>query len=279
MEYLVEAIVESDFYIAAQEGKLDEAPIAGRLEKWAEKLSKMLTTKYEKNDMTALHWAATNSQLKFLPTSVLTAKNLCIKNLDKKTPVHIAAEVGCINQLPPIILKDVKLLLSKCGGRLTPMHYLAEHGLDALPEICEDILIAPDASGNTPLHILANNNRIKGIPKQFLTKKNLCLANSGGATPLHYMAAYGELDSISEDVLTSDAILLPDATGRTPLHWALNATMEASRNNTDVLLDKLIPIECKEILGEQWWARHNDILQAKSRDLIGIVELPDIDIF
>jgi hypothetical protein len=132
-----------------------------------------------------------------------------------KTPLHRAAKMGRINEIPRHLL-TVELFMARDNSfaRKTPLHLAAEYGqLDKVPKeflTRETMTSSVSYSGGnwrgvaggscrteTPLHVAVRCGHADQIPKEFLTPEFLSIEAGGlWETVLHYLANQNRLDLV-----------------------------------------------------------------------------------
>ncbi|KAK3943073.1 ankyrin repeat-containing domain protein [Diplogelasinospora grovesii] len=177
------------------------------------------------------------------------------KDADGCTPLHLAANINRVSLIPALLDRGADLSICDAKGR-TPLHTLyasvPRHSLDPsieneidaalvflLPddEVRKVIINAPDANGQTPLHLAAHLGRVRPLRALLSRGAGSSIRDAQGRTPLHillasvpkiYLGSKAEAEAdINESVvlLVKDkageaTINAADASGYTPLHLA-----------------------------------------------------------
>ena len=164
-----------------------------------------------------------------------------------KTPLHTAADKGCVDVVDLLIKANADVNARDDSGK-TPLHYAA---LEGHVEVVRRLVAAgadinaEDAKGNTPLHVALKSLTFKPGDKENKEKTALALINAGaevtrmnkrGETPLH-LAAMSCLARVAEELLRRGALVnAVDEHGYTPLHYAVGCCNNESRSKLILLL-------------------------------------------
>ena len=121
-----------------------------------------------------------------LRTELFLVKNFDWQNTPHRTPLHVAAMCGHLDQVPlEFLTKETLSVLDKYGG--TPLHEAAASGhADRIPieVLTPELLSIPEKLyGNTVLHYLAYRNQRSLLPSERITDQMLSLENYNGETP------------------------------------------------------------------------------------------------
>lgn len=154
------------------------------------------------------------------------AQNRGILSTDSwgKTPLHTAARMGYLHQVPTRMLTPKYLL---CGPPHTDsaLHIATRAGfLQQIPErvLTTELLLAQNHEGLTALFIASISGHLDHIPKALLTQKALLASVGrsncqGSSTALHAAATIGEIKKIPPEILTAEVLLTPNSDGHTPI--------------------------------------------------------------
>ena len=166
-----------------------------------------------------------------------------VKDIDEATPLHHAAEGGCLpaisllvqkgniplnSRYSPPTLSKTKSCSRRDSENATPLHSAAFHGnLECMRKLMElgasPLLL--DAKGNTPLHGVSFNGHDACVDVLVEYGKKLCaeyihLQDSTGATALHKAAFKGRTKMASLLLERGASLTLPDREGSLPFHKA-----------------------------------------------------------
>lgn len=149
--------------------------------------------------------------------SKLSEETIRAKTKKGETPLHRAARIGRIYEIPRHLLK-AELFMEKNINRKsypnqTPLHIAAQHGhLDQIPLefLTKETLSIYDYNGNTPLHIAAHYDQADKIPKELLTPEFLSISHKSsyggkiriGNTVLHDLAFLNQLEKLPRHCVT-----------------------------------------------------------------------------
>lgn len=145
------------------------------------------------------------------------------KDSSGATPLHRAAMMGRISEIPKYLLKT-ELFLVRDNGNQTPLHRAAFRSqLDKIPEefLTKETMLASDkyetgrGRTDTPLEMAIRYGCANQIPKKFLTPEFLSMESRGGAI-LHFLATVGRLDVVPDIYADSPMWSLKNESGRTP---------------------------------------------------------------
>jgi hypothetical protein len=126
--------------------------------------------------------------------SKLTEETIRTRTKTGDTPLHRAARVGKIHELPRHLLQTELFLVQNYDWRKEPHR--------------------------TPLHVAAMYGHLDQVPSEFLTKETLTILDKYGRTPLHEAVASGHLDKIPKEFLTPEFLSIPTQNyGDTILHF------------------------------------------------------------
>ena len=164
-------------------------------------LSEATIRKIKKSGETPLHRAAKMGRINEIPKHLLTAELFMARDnsFTRKTPVHLAAEFGQLNKVPREFLTRETMTASteyeKKESRTGP---------------------APPRT-ETPLHVAARCGHADQIPKEFLTPEFLSVEASGyRETVLHSLAHQNRLDLVPAVYADSPMWNLRNSSGQTP---------------------------------------------------------------
>lgn len=153
-------------------------------------------TKVDKNDWTAIHWAATSGSVEVV-TKLIQA-GVPVDTLDNKgrMPLHWASERGQIGPVTAIlkVMLDNKIDIhqpDKAGA--TAVQLAASHGhAEVVAKLLESGK-TKDVKGLTALH-LACQLKLEEVVRLLLStgKCDVNARDADGCTPLHYAAENGE---------------------------------------------------------------------------------------
>lgn len=151
-----------------------------------------------------------------------------------ETPLHRAAKMGRINEIPKHLL-TVELFMTRDNSfaRKTPLHLAAEFGqLDNVPKeflTRETMTASTEYEKNesrtgptpprteTPLHVAVRCGHADQIPKEFFTPEFLSIEASGyRETVLHYLGRENRLDLVPAIFASSPMWNLKNSSGQTP---------------------------------------------------------------
>jgi ankyrin repeat protein len=127
------------------------------------------------------------------------------------------------------------------------LHILAEEGyIHLLPKetMTKENLGLRDKDQNTVLHIVAQKGQLRELPRKLITKEGLLERNSEGNTPIHFAAMGGNLGVLPKDVMKLENILIPNNEGETSLHLSVyfkktnTIPEEFLKNETITVCDK-----------------------------------------
>jgi ankyrin repeat protein len=164
----------------------------------------------------------------------LTEDTIMARTKKGDTPLHRAAKLGKINEIPKHLLQtELFMARNDSFTRETPLHIAARYGhLDQVPLefLNEETLTASteyerkqSLTGSkpprteTPLHTAARYGHADQIPKKFLTPEYLSIEASGYRnTVLHELAYSNSLDLVPNAYATSEMWNLRNSQGQTP---------------------------------------------------------------
>ena len=138
-----------------------------------------------------MHRAAKRGKLCEIPKHLLRIDLFLVKNFDQqnvahRTPLHVAAMYGHLNQVQTEFLTTETLSVFDKYGR-TPLHELAGAGHAASISwrvFPPELLKIPDLMyGNTIFHFLAWRNQLSLLPLELSTSETTALENHDGETP------------------------------------------------------------------------------------------------
>ena len=157
-------------------------------------LSEVTIRKATKTGETPLHRAARVGRINEIPNHLLTLDLFMVRNNSGATPIHFAAKHGHLDQVPREFLTKETMTITLGKG-----FYLTGSGYRAKTE--------------TPLH-LAN---VEQIPMEFLTPEFLSIEAGGYRnTVLHGFAYAGRLDLVPAIYASSPMWNLRNSSGQTP---------------------------------------------------------------
>lgn len=222
-----------------------------------------------------LHVAAAHGAISKFQKDLISESSVLVPNSTQETVLHVAAKFGSLKEFPKEVLTQASL---ESLDRLQESyaHVAAKYGF--LDQIPTDLLTATvldncNVYGETVISEAVRNGYMLQVPKEFLTEERLLRKNTRSSTPLHWVGYYGQLCHVPKGLLTLETMLLKDTHGNTPLRYTA----------TEGHLDQLLGIdfgeneEAKEIVGEQWWSKHLDVLRQKELELCK--EAPEVDLF
>lgn len=185
---------------------------------------------------TALHWSAAYTNIDHIRLLLNQDANICIPDVEGKTPVHWAATSD-----DPKALDCVKVLLEKEPDAINWQDYEGRSALhlaiaSGTTETIEyltsrencDINI-PDNMFCTPLHWAAKLGLSDKVGLLLDRGTAYNSADGNGATPLHYAAHHNEAGIVKVFLSRSYITDEPDNEGRNALIWA------AARNANEVI--------------------------------------------
>lgn len=150
--------------------------------------------------------------------------------------------------------KSVAILAAECGSfSQIPMELITEALLGA----------SVDCNDNTLYHILALKGDLNLIPAEFV-EKNILRLNKAGESPLHFCASSGNFKQVPESVLSPEllecasTIAYSAGDSMSPLLYAVET------GHADALYGIDFSEAAKLIVGEEWWAKNQMILQNKA---------------
>ncbi len=144
--------------------------------------------------------------------SKLTVEAIRARTKTGDTPLHRAAKVGRIYEVPKHLLRTELFLVKNCDSQNTPHR--------------------------TPLHVAAMYGHLDQVPLEFLTEETLSVLDKYDRTPLHEAAASGHADRIPIDVLKPKLLSIPEKLyGNTVLHYL------AYRNQLSLLPSACITLQ------------------------------------
>jgi ankyrin repeat protein/uncharacterized tellurite resistance protein B-like protein len=125
--------------------------------------------------------------------SKLTEETIRAETKTGDTPLHRAAKIGRIYEIPSHLLKTELFMVKNHVGR-TPVHFAATYGhLDQVPPefLTKETVTVFDNYGETPLHTAAYHLHANQIPAKFLTLEFLSIQAKHHAawTVLHLMSS------------------------------------------------------------------------------------------
>jgi len=192
-------------------------------------------------DLTAIHRAALNRKLYQVPVELLT-DDMVFATQDSKNLLQVAAEGGCLDQLPECHLTD-KTMTDVARFDCSPLHIAAEFGtFNNVPKkfFTKANLAAYDIHNRTVAQVAATTGCLSELP--FEVVKELMyvyrddrfreftstILNTVPITPapafksnLLHCAASGEmLDNVPKVLITREAMFERNALGNTVLHTA-----------------------------------------------------------
>jgi len=194
-----------------KEGELDEADILKKnnrgesiatiaaLTKQFNKLfphtitKNVLTQKYKDNapvdhNECIIHLIASENDLKYIPTNLLTEDLLSLKGRNGNTVYHILAE-GCqIHLLPKNTLTEKALIIENNSGE-SVLHRLAENQAELIPkELLTPELFYKNYKGkDSPLQAWARSGKWELIPDHLFTTESLSIGNTARESPIHHI--------------------------------------------------------------------------------------------
>ncbi|KAK7007585.1 ankyrin repeat-containing domain protein, partial [Favolaschia claudopus] len=128
----------------------------------------------DKQSNTVIHLAVINPR--WLETLLVQKHNIHHKNLDGRTPLHMAA---CVPYLP-----GQMELLSNLASSIS---ILIDHGAD---------IELQDAQGCTPLHLAASSGQLETISCLLENKASIHAVDLGQLTPLHHAVKRGDHQAV-----------------------------------------------------------------------------------
>ena len=166
--------------------------------------------------------------------ATLSESTICKVTKSGETPLHRAAKMGKINEIPKHLL-TLELFIARDNsfGRKTPVHLAAEFGqLNKIPRefLTRETMTASTEYENkesrtgptpprteTPLHIAVRCGHADQIPVEFLTPEFLSIEASGyRETVLHFLARENRLDLVPAIYASSPMWNLRNSHGQTP---------------------------------------------------------------
>jgi len=214
-----------------------------------------------------IHIAALHERLPAIPQHLLTDAVLTFQASDGWTAVHYAANAQNLVQIPN---PTENLFSVQTEDSRTPLHIIAENGIydknglfTRYPPDCpifESALLIRDEFGKTPLHTAIEAAMEEGV-------------NLDYAMPL---ACYTPKTLLATDYKFSEEELryeVDTSKGISPLELIIKNFPEFAENFLTIEL----PERAKKIVGEDWWARHIEIIVAKA--LTTESEATDMDLF
>ena len=247
----------------------------------------LLLTAEDKDDETYLHTAALCGQLDSEPKELLTAENILAKDDWGRNVIYFAAVGRCLNQVPSALLTEENMLVVDKEGR-TVVHCAAVQG--CLTQVPEKVLVAAlllkDCVSGTPIHDAAKYGYLGRIPKELLTLENMTVRNKYGETAIHLAACYGDvrasrglptdigfLEQVPKELITVETMLMEDGCGKRPIDIAL------ANGQIDMLLGLEFPEVVREVVGEDWWEKNQQVLQVLGGLTNTDVEGSEVDLF
>ena len=159
-------------------------------------LSDATIRKATKSGETPLHRAAKMGRINEIPKHLLTVELFMLRNNSGATPIHFAAKSGHLDQVPRQVLTKETMTATLGKG-----FYLTGSGYQAKTE--------------TPLHLAVQH--ANQIPKEFLTPEFLSIEAGGYQdTVLHRLAYADKLDLVSANYVNSPMWNLRNRSGQTP---------------------------------------------------------------
>jgi len=137
--------------------------------------------------------------------------NLSFTLFERSGDIYAAAETGTLSRVPPDLLTEQAL--TKIENGYAPIHVAAMLGyLNQIPEerLTPAVMIAPSIDSLNALHYAARNHNLHQVPKSLLTPKILGDRTLADWTPAHEIAAAGDIglvpkSSLTEEILTSSS--------------------------------------------------------------------------
>jgi len=152
--------------------------------------------------------------------SKLTPETIRARTKSGDMPLHRAAKIGRIYEMPSHLLK-IELFMAKNHVGRTPVHFAATYGhLDQIPSefLTKETITVFDDYGETPLHAAAYHRHADQIPVRFLTLEFLSIhaKNYNAWTPLHIMSWTGKLKVIPNNSTILEKLNSMNRLGQTP---------------------------------------------------------------
>ncbi len=228
------------------------------------------------NEMTALHHAVKNNQIKIASILLLAGAKYDIKDKDKKTandyalelpnkemkklfkstdmleeiqarniPIMSAIIKRNMDQLKQLIQEKVDVNIYAPGGRKTPLHLAVELQQEAMVELLLESNASANAitkTGKTPLNVAAQMGNVCIMKKLIDAGAQINLACNVGCTPLHEASAKGHQDAVVMLVTRGANVNLKD--------YRLNLTAYelACFNKKQNIMDILNPISINNLI-------------------------------
>lgn len=189
---------------------------------------------------TPIHLAAQHGHLNQIPPEILNKKSLLRRNKRGLSALHLAAGNKHLRQVPPS-LRGIPTLLSPNRADLTALHeafYAGDFGLLPDPLLEAPFRHLPDHNKTTPLHRAAEGGHLSALHSlKPLRLEELLLPNHQGETPLHL----APFPTIPDEFLTRQTLTLKTDRGDTPLHKAAEeGTLLIKLPNPDTHLLELV---------------------------------------
>eukprot|EP00968_Pinguiococcus_pyrenoidosus_P022409 scaffold3218_cov161-Pinguiococcus_pyrenoidosus.AAC.2 len=232
----------------------------------------------EMQQWSPLHKAAALKRIDMAEV-LLTDAQANIEDQLKRTPLHIAARVGCRPIVQLLLDKGGKVSAKDEEGR-TPLHFAAAtpgvstigamkalldagaivDSPDALKQtalhvaasvgndgIVEQLIKtyranpeAKDTNGQTPLHLASNMNRIRTVASLLKCKAQPNAADDHSRTPLHLAALHG-FEEVAEMLIKGNAdVFAEDEQNRTPADHAVDGFRNAASGGVVRVLHHLL---------------------------------------
>jgi len=228
---------------------------------------KKLLTKNSRGE-TLLHLAARFHYIGLVPRSNLNERTLLIRNNEEESIVFTAAKAGALKWIPETFLTEAILLARNRDGA-NCLHAAAENtGTTFIPKhlLTETNYKNLTHSGFSPLHVAAyGRSTFLSIPGPLRISSCLDCVAKDGATPLHILALRGNLHLLPLEQLTSSR--LTRAMNFRVCHDGKlvntsKTVLELIRpSEFDYFLGSKLPSTAKNVFGEEWWARNQNILE------------------
>lgn len=167
---------------------------------------------------TLLHVLARHKLLSTLPSEVMTAQSVTKKNAAGKSPLSIALEARCIEQVPERLITSETMFVHYVDNEYRPQN-MPVTGVPLLELACvyeeaenlpeafwtKDVAAARFGARSTCLHLLAQHGLLE-LVSEHLTEELVMARDDGYNTVLHVAAANGCLDKVPEKLLVDCAL-------------------------------------------------------------------------
>jgi len=247
--------------------------------------------------MLNLHEAARTGQLNLVPSNIL-AENLQLRNVEDFSVLDIAASNGHLEQIPAALLTTANMTcfvgstLNDPDVMISPIQRGIANFLSHFKRNRENTRVLPKQfrkyehpTKQTPMHYAARHGHLDQLPKEVLTVENMLVDDIDNWTPLHKAAAFGHLDQVPVEILTNPQALFKKRrleiddlfTGATVLDTAVEY------GNLQQLFGVDLPIECREIVGDEWFNNNQEhiaaVRKAKGTITEEVPKEPEIELF